>query len=199
MELLLLNIRAVLLVSWYKSAYVLFWSVLHETDSFDLAPYFCSRRSFSLHKSSVQMWFSYFLCSEDNFGSSCVCTRLDWRNTNWPSSMLSPSRWGLNKAAPYPSCAQRAYSLVCILHPPHLHLGHVSTLALFLHFPSHALQRVHPLRASWKVVGQLFLSRGASSPLQQVFAPDTDIYRASCTSSTRKGFWELCWTPKPEE
>lgn len=100
-----------------------------------------ARRSFSLHKSSVQMWFSYFGGSADNFGSNCgICTRLDWINTNWPSSMLSSSGWGLNRAAPYPPCAQRAYSLVCILHLLLLHLGHLSTLALFLHLPSHALQ-----------------------------------------------------------
>lgn len=146
-ELFLLNIGAVLLVSLYKSAF-LFWSVLHETDSFHLAPYFCPRCSFSLHKSSVQLWFSCFGGSADNFGSNCgICTRLGWINTNWPGSMLSSSRWGLNTAAPYPPCAQRVYFLVCILHLLLLHLGHLSTLALFLHLPSHALQRVHLLRA----------------------------------------------------
>lgn len=137
-----------LFVSWYKSAscFILIslaWNrfirfrVIFLLEAFIFPP--SNLRSGCVFHTSTQIILGLIVVSE-----------LDWRKRGQPSSTLLSRGWGEGKAAPYPSRPQRARSVICILHPLPVHLGHFRTFALFLHLLPHAFQRVHRLRASQK-------------------------------------------------
>lgn len=98
-------------------------------------------------------------------------TGLDWRKTKQPSSILWSRGRGEGKAAPYPSCSQRAHSFVLYSPPAPGPCGSFQDPRSFpFYLPPRALQRVHRadgdrerLRVSWSY------HEKASPPSRQVF------------------------------